>query len=619
MVEDFNQPQIENLSLLFKNCFSIPVFQRPYSWGRDEIGELFEDIDEYFSAKNDSVLFMGTIYMATDTQVKSSIWKYSIVDGQQRLTTLALTCLVLYHYALKYGLDKIEGDDTVVILRNFLWKKTNGRELNKNEPLLNSSSIEQKAMKFVFDTLFDYAGKDDLFDILNDYRAENRQEEKIIENVRIIDSKINEYVLKSAEENKEIILDYIDFITNNLKFITITVNKGNERKLFEIFESINSKGKQLEQIDLIKSYIFQNIDDEDYETYLNIWGDLIKETDDRLENYMYIFIKSFIRFYKVGLSAKNFKTLGPDLMRHYNRDTLSDSLKALLTDMHAKVRYYRNMIDADSYLINNNKFKFYTECLRLLEYEHPSPVIFRSYCEYGSGELGKEGLTEVARACLSYMLAFQTIADRDSKDAISTFEKIMEDIMKNGYNSKKIVATFREELVLNGIDTVSIRDNIFKFVGYTEKKEKMASRILLAAYEFSEDGEIKYDKALYAMKSKDVIQVDHILPQTPEKDNENCSYYPEETEQKSYVLRLKPNNDFDGIPDIADGVDYVLFRTRVLDKIGNLQLMWRDENIGKSNEIVQLKDYSTFNTYEKITKRAEKLARDLAKNEIFTI
>ena len=73
MAEDFNQPQIENLSLLFKNCFSIPVFQRPYSWGRDEIGELFEDIDEYFSAKNDSVLFMGTIYMATDSQVKSSI------------------------------------------------------------------------------------------------------------------------------------------------------------------------------------------------------------------------------------------------------------------------------------------------------------------------------------------------------------------------------------------------------------------------------------------------------------------------------------------------------------------------------------------------------------------
>lgn len=35
-------PQIENISLMFINCFSIPVFQRPYSWTKEEINELFK-------------------------------------------------------------------------------------------------------------------------------------------------------------------------------------------------------------------------------------------------------------------------------------------------------------------------------------------------------------------------------------------------------------------------------------------------------------------------------------------------------------------------------------------------------------------------------------------------
>ena len=41
-------PQVENLSILFRNSFSIPVFQRPYSWGTEEINELFNDIMNYY-------------------------------------------------------------------------------------------------------------------------------------------------------------------------------------------------------------------------------------------------------------------------------------------------------------------------------------------------------------------------------------------------------------------------------------------------------------------------------------------------------------------------------------------------------------------------------------------
>lgn len=614
MIEGFNQPTIENISLLFKNCFSIPVFQRPYSWGNDEISELFADIDDYFKNNSADDLFMGTIYMAVDSQVKSSIFKYSIIDGQQRVTTLALTCLVLYHYAVKFKLDS---DDAVVNLKSYLWKKTDGRQNNKNEPLLNSSSIEHKAMKFIFDTVFDNAGSDSLFEKIFAYKFESKQEERIINNIKIINNKVLNYAVNNMEENTDILLEYIDYIINNLKFITITVGRGNEKKLFEIFESINSKGKQLDQIDLIKSYIFQNIDGTDYDTYLNTWGELIKETNDNLEDYMYIFIKSFIKFYKVGLSAKYFKTSNSDLMKYYGKDNLSDTFKAFLDDMNDKVKYYKTMFNKDEYLINNSKFKFYTSCLRLLEYEHPSPIIFRSYCEFGSNDLDKKDLADVIKACFVYMFSFQTISNRDSKDAIKTFEKIMTSIIDSGYSHKEIINTFKDSLVLDGIDKAYIENNILNFIGYTEKKEKIASRVLLAAYEFTDKGDLDYDKALYIMNNRDAIQIDHILPQTPDKDDEKCSYYPEGP-KGNMILKLKKGHDFN-IPGVVENMNYVIFQTQVLDKIGNLRLMWRDDNIDKSNSIIKLKSYSTFNTYRQISSRASTFSKKLSSNEIFSI
>ena len=59
---------------------------------------------------------------------------------------------------------------------------------------------------------------------------------------------------------------FFDFFETNIRFIAIKVNV-NLMKLFSIFESINAKGKKLEEVDLIKNYIFQNIKEEDYKEY----------------------------------------------------------------------------------------------------------------------------------------------------------------------------------------------------------------------------------------------------------------------------------------------------------------------------------------------------------------
>ena len=66
-------------------CYEIPPYQRPYSWGKENVQELLDDIWEAYS-ENDDEYFIGSLITIERERDK----KYDVVDGQQRLTTLNL-------------------------------------------------------------------------------------------------------------------------------------------------------------------------------------------------------------------------------------------------------------------------------------------------------------------------------------------------------------------------------------------------------------------------------------------------------------------------------------------------------------------------------------------------
>ena len=217
------------------------------------------------------------------------------------------------------------------------------------------------------------------------------------------------------------------------------------------------------------------------------------------------------------------------------------------------------------------------------------------------------------------MFSFLTIAGGDSKDVNSVFNQIMTNIYDNGFNIKDIKETFITSLKISGFDTNKIQNDILRYIGYSDAQGgKDAARILLIAYELSKKNKIDYDNGMYVLENTDAIQIDHILPQYPDKDNDKCYYYREEKDGVE-ILKLKTGHDFKEL-GIASGItEYKVFKDTILNRMGNLKLLWRGDNIRKSNSIVKLPTYSTFNTYSKIKERAEKMSKDLVKNEIFTI
>ena len=76
------QAQLVTLSDILNISFRIPKFQRLYAWGTEQWEALVGDLADCWS--HSKPLFLGMCVLAQDGEV------YDIIDGQQRLTTLAI-------------------------------------------------------------------------------------------------------------------------------------------------------------------------------------------------------------------------------------------------------------------------------------------------------------------------------------------------------------------------------------------------------------------------------------------------------------------------------------------------------------------------------------------------
>ena len=71
----------------------IPEIQRDYVWGKNEVCDLLESIKDGFESENGDIPYLGFIYAYND---RDYVYKYFLIDGQQRMTTVYLILLACY-------------------------------------------------------------------------------------------------------------------------------------------------------------------------------------------------------------------------------------------------------------------------------------------------------------------------------------------------------------------------------------------------------------------------------------------------------------------------------------------------------------------------------------------
>lgn len=273
------------LDLYESNHFVIPSYQRPYAWTEIQIRNLFFDYVE--ACKKDTKHFIGSIlvYRPNDTNKNQSY----IIDGQQRTVSCLLMCIALTFYVnTKYKKSNVKYQTNQIpsITRNFGigqigelnallqhycsdWFTFSHYKINEKEKY----QILNNLIKKINDHL-ENADNDNIDKVIEEIKSElkinNSEKYNYIHNLRIFYNLISEFVEKSSEDfallqnykhDKEYLeikrIEVLCKEIKRIKFVEIVVNDSDYAH--EIFEVINTQGVNLNNYELIRSFlIFQD-------------------------------------------------------------------------------------------------------------------------------------------------------------------------------------------------------------------------------------------------------------------------------------------------------------------------------------------------------------------------
>ena len=71
--------------------YQIPDYQRPYSWDKDNLSDLLNDLATAYESNREDTYFCGSLVLVQD----SADCRLDIIDGQQRITTFTIISCVI--------------------------------------------------------------------------------------------------------------------------------------------------------------------------------------------------------------------------------------------------------------------------------------------------------------------------------------------------------------------------------------------------------------------------------------------------------------------------------------------------------------------------------------------
>jgi len=276
--------------------YIVPLFQRTYSWGKNEWGTLWDDLISLYEMDNPRPHFIGSIVNMPTTSIPEGVSKYMLIDGQQRLTTLLLILILLRDKALEKGDEDFASEINNTLVVN-PYKKEN--DYFKLMP----TQVDRK----VFQRLVKYNGSN------SEIKKKNNQ---LTQAYTFFEKKLRQ--VKNSDFNglKKI-------ITNYFSVVSIVLDPDDNPHL--VFESLNSKGRPLTHADLIRNYFFMRIHmDKQQEAYEELWKPMEEKLGEYLTEYIrhYLmkkgtFIKQTDVYYilKERVNAENAVTILEDLAR----------------------------------------------------------------------------------------------------------------------------------------------------------------------------------------------------------------------------------------------------------------------------------------------------------------
>ncbi|GAA7032004.1 DUF262 domain-containing protein [Helicobacter pylori] len=372
------QSTINDFFALTGTIFSIPVYQRNYTWEEENCGKLLQDIVSI--SQNKKTHFMGSItyilHLIDEEKSLRQLQEFVIIDGQQRITTLMLL--------LKAIETKIPNEGI---------KKEIGNLLN-----LSGQRLRLKPIK----------SDKEAFDLVMQNRSHELQDVSHIRNNYKFFTKELEHYISKGYHIEEI---YGAFL--RLKIVAIGLELGKDDPQV-VFESINATGVQLKGLDLIRNYLMMGENSENqkhlYDTYWVPLENWLGEKD------LNDFIKTYLRIYSEDKMKEEEREVYYTLKAHH-RDNFPNDIQGLISDMREYGRIYQIFLDRDHYFLKRGdsqqlaNLRLRIKDLIKIKFGVAKPFVLRCARDFEEGKLDYENFYEILQILISYFVRRSVCGD----------------------------------------------------------------------------------------------------------------------------------------------------------------------------------------------------------------
>ncbi|GHQ32509.1 hypothetical protein VN1219_13080 [Helicobacter pylori] len=384
-------PLLEFIKDNQNNQLVIPIYQRLYSWEKEQCKQLWDDIIKIGGNDKMDGHFIGSILYVLNN-ITHSDNALLIIDGQQRLTTITLL---------------------LTALRDHLNDEVKRKEIEKHY-LINSDKDGDKKFRLILSE----SDKDTLLSLIDkDRRKPSEPSLKIVENFKLFE----EWV--SNTDKLETIFKGLEKLT----IVWIALEKGDNPQL--IFESMNSKGIELAQTDLIRNYIVMETKIEKREGFYNKYWRAMEEDFKQNEKQDKKLFDRFVRHYltiKTG-EIPNINKVYAAFKDYQQKKGIG--IEDLLKDLQKYYGYFCQIAlkkEDDKDL--NKALGFLVD----LEMDVIYPLLLELYSDYSNGVLSKDDFRHSIALIESYLFR-RAVCGLGTNSLNKVFPSFTKHIQKDEY------------------------------------------------------------------------------------------------------------------------------------------------------------------------------------------
>lgn len=399
-------------SILTGGFYRVPRFQRPYSWDSSNVEDFWEDIVE-----SETDYFIGSMVIFDDDSASG------LVDGQQRLTTITMMLAAIRNELLELGAEQeANGIQTLIERHDSKGKLRFVLQTESSYPFLQSAIQRMPGDAAVVEAV-----KIEERDIERAFRFISRQTHTIVTSAEATKGLSDEKGKERAKKDLEKLRDKLYGLA------VVLVEVGDEDDATTIFQTLNSRGKDLETADLVKAHLLQMLKapNADLDQARDSW-DGIRESFD--ESVVPINMNRFLLH--TWLSREDY--VGEkDLFRRIKKKVRTNNAQDYLDELVTDAERYRTMQEPGfrDWQKPQQAVAASLEALNLFRLQQPFPFVLSLLREYDLGSIKLKLLVRGLEGVERFHFLSTAVTNQPSSGGISRMYALAARDVMSGKNA----------------------------------------------------------------------------------------------------------------------------------------------------------------------------------------